>query len=363
MKINKIRSKGFRNLKEFELETQDNVNLIWGDNAQGKTNLLEAIWLFTGGKSFRGARDIELVNFNEKFARIEMDFFAQERDQTAEIKISEKRENWINGVSKKSSADVIGSFSAVVFSPTSLSMIKDGPNARRKFIDGAICQIKPSYAKIYSKYNNTLKQRNAILKDAKYNSSLLDLLDVWDEELAKAAAGVIKNRIEYLERLVPQSQIVYDGISSGKEILDVKYISQKQEYSVNFTEIYDIIKHGLNASKNDDISNGYTSVGPHRDDVEIKINGFDVRKYGSQGQQRSSVLALKLAEASILKNIIGEYPVCLLDDVMSELDVNRQDYLLSRLQGYQVFVTCCDPAPLARVKNMAVFHMKHGEII
>lgn len=362
MKAEKLCCREFRNLKEFEFQPCDDVNVICGDNAQGKTNLLEALWLFTGGRSFRGSKDSELIRLKSGMkAKLNLDFFTTEREQTARIEIFDKKEFYINEV-KKSRSEVIGTFCAVVFSPTHLSLVKSGPEERRKFIDAAICQAKPSYAAVLSKYSKALKQRNSLLKDMKYSNSsaFYDLLDVWEHELIESGAAIIHNRLLYLERLSKEAEAVYEGISGGKEQLFLKYLSQNCEYQMKFSEICDIIKCNIKASREKDVLNGYSSVGPHRDDIEILINGISARNYGSQGQQRSCVLALKLAEAFILDSVIGEKPVALLDDVMSELDVGRQDYLLNKLRGYQVFITCCDPAPLMRFSGGKAFEMKDG---
>lgn len=362
MKAEKLCCREFRNLKEFEFAPCDGVNVIFGDNAQGKTNLLEALWLFTGGRSFRGAKDSELIRLNSTMkAKLKLDFYAHEREQNARIEIFDKKEFFINDI-KKSRSETIGTFCAVVFSPAHLSLVKSGPEERRRFIDAAICQAKPSYAAVIAKYSKALKQRNSLLKDMKYsnNSAFYDLLEIWEKELIDSGAAIIHNRLLYLERLSKEAEAVYEGISGGKEQLFLKYSSQNCDYLMKFSEICDIIKGGIEASRDKDIMNGYSSVGPHRDDIEIQINGISARNYGSQGQQRSCVLALKLAEAFILDSVLGERPVALLDDVMSELDVGRQDYLLNKLRGYQVFITCCDPAPLMRFSGGKSFEMKNG---
>lgn len=362
MKALKLSGKRFRNLNEFEFDPTETVNVIYGDNAQGKTNLLEALWVFTGGKSFRGSKDSELIAIGSENSVLELDFFAYHREQTAKIKIEGKRENSVNGILKKTSAEMVGEFSCVFFAPSSLNLIKEGPAMRRKFLDAAICQAKPVYTSVLSRYNKALKQRNALLKDIKYSSSLLDLLEVWEEELAVTGAQVIVFRNAYTEKLFPKVKSSYSGISGEKEEIEIKYISETPNFNMKKLEIYDILRNELKKVRSYDIKQGFTSIGAHRDDLDIKINGLSAKAFGSQGQQRSCVLALKLAEAAVLKDVTGEEPVALLDDVMSELDLNRQDYLLNRLKDNQVFITCCDPAPLLRLTDGKVFKMENGKL-
>jgi DNA replication and repair protein RecF len=384
VRVLKLQGKGYRNLKPFELIPQEGVNVIWGNNAQGKTNLLEALWLFTGSKSFRGSKEQEILAIGEAFTSIKLDFFAREREQSAEIKLEKKnsemtqearkniftdslphgvkRENKLNGVDKKSSAALMGEFCAVVFSPDTLSLIKEGPSERRKFIDAAICQVKPLHTKVFLRYHKALKQRNTILKDIKMSTSLYSLLDVWDEELAKLGAQMIFNRLEYLQRLTKSAKEIYQGISSGKEEISLKYSLKTTNFNMQISEIYDIIIKELTVARKEDVKAGFSTFGPHRDDIEISINELPARTYGSQGQQRSCVLALKLAEAELLNEVTGEKPIALLDDVMSELDTERQDYILNKLTGSQVFISCCDPAPLLRLTEGKTFYLKGGEI-
>lgn len=352
LKIHSLAFEQYRNLRAGAFSPCAGMNIIYGKNAQGKTNLLEALWLFTGGRSFRGARDSELVAFGEERAALSLRFYSEEREQEAEIVIQNGRRNvLLNGVPKRSPAGLVGKFRAVLFSPEHLSLIKSGPALRRTFIDAALCQIKPAYASLLSRYNHTLTQRNALLKDIPRHAELLDTLEIWDDRLARYGDTVGKERAAYMKKIEGPARELYAGISENQEIFGIRY----QKSAENLRE-------ALAVSRRDDIQSGHTTVGPHRDDLEVTINGMSARAYGSQGQQRSLVLALKLAEADVLEREGGEAPVVLLDDVMSELDSGRQNYLLNRLNGRQVFITCCEPEAIRKLEDGALFEVRRGEL-
>ena len=363
MTVNSVKIKNFRNIADLSFTADNGVNVIYGENAQGKTNILESIWLFTGCKSFRGAKDNELIKFGEDFSKINLEFSDNLREKKSEIIIANKKKNAsLNGVSLRSTAELIGSFYAVIFSPVHLSLIKDGPSARRKFLDTALCQLKPSYAEHLAGYKRALVQRNALLKDLHLNSELYDMLDTWDDQLARYSACVIKERIQYIDLLSDYSKNIYSGISENKEEFSVFYSKKiSKDYSVK--DIYLSEIENLKNSRKEDIFSKTTTVGPHRDDLEILINNVSARSFGSQGQQRSCALALKLGESEIIKKVTGETPVALLDDVMSELDEKRQDYVLNHINDRQVFLTCCDPSQVLRLCGGKSFLIKGGEII
>ncbi len=363
MTVNSVKIKNFRNIADLSFTADNGVNVIYGENAQGKTNILESIWLFTGCKSFRGAKDNELIKFGEDFSKINLEFSDNLREKKSEIIIADKKKNAsLNGVSLRSTAELIGSFYAVIFSPVHLSLIKDGPSARRKFLDTALCQLKPSYAEHLAGYKRALVQRNALLKDLHLNSELYDMLDTWDDQLARYSACVIKERLQYIDLLSDYSKNIYSGISENKEEFSVFYSKKiSKDYSVK--DIYLSEIENLKNSRKEDIFSKTTTVGPHRDDLEILINNVSARSFGSQGQQRSCALALKLGESEIIKKVTGEIPVALLDDVMSELDEKRQDYVLNHINDRQVFLTCCDPSQVLRLCGGKSFLIKGGEII
>lgn len=364
MKVIALKFENYRNLKDNIIQPCEGVNIIYGDNAQGKTNLLEALWLFCGGHSFRTSKDNEIIAWSKSFARLEMRFFGQDREQNAKILIKGSKKNvTINGVEKKSAASLIERYCAVVFSPEHLSLIKRGPSERRKFIDSAICREKLKNAVILSKYNRVLNQRNTLLKDICRRPSLEDTLSIWDEPIIKNGAILIKKRLEYVKMLSVYASQYHQGISNGKEELKIKYISNAD---ITEDDSLDVIENKLREkfekNSKDDIRTGVTNYGPHRDDIEILINNKNARAFASQGQQRSAVLSLKLAEASVLKNRMGEEPIILLDDVLSELDSSRQNFLLNELNGCQVFITCCEKSNKEQLKDGKIFYIKNGQV-
>lgn len=362
MIVNRLDMDGFRNLSAGCFLPETGVNIIYGDNAQGKTNLLEALWLFTGGRSFRGAKDAELPGFGRENAALSLEFEAFDRRQQAQIAIEKRRSAVLNGVPQGSASKLAGVFCAVVFSPSHLSLVRDGPEGRRKFIDAAVCQLRPGYIRTYTAFSRALAQRNALLKVLRKTGGGAEELDVWDQRLAETGARVITARHQYCRRLEPVAAAIYDGLSGGREKLQVGYASAVGYDGDDAVQAAGCILAALRDSRQADMAAGFSTTGPHRDDLITQINGLSARQYGSQGQQRSAVLALKLAEASLLKEVSGEQPVALLDDVMSELDVSRQDYIFNHIHGWQVFITCCEPAAVLRLSGGGMFHVKRGVI-
>ncbi|MDD2955531.1 MAG: DNA replication/repair protein RecF [Oscillospiraceae bacterium] len=365
MNITKIELTAFRNLSQLSMEPCSTVNIIYGDNAQGKTNLMEALWLLSGARSFRGARDADLVSFGQENARVCAQFYKGQREQEAEIRFGGKKSAWLNGIQLDSAAKLAGGFCAVVFSPSHLGLIKDGPGERRKFLDTSICQLTPRYIDTLASFSRVLQQRNSLLKDISYSSFLLDTLDIWDEKLASLSAAVSWARERYARRLAEAAAGIYSGISMEKESFTASYARSGMgpgpwEGPEQLREAY---REAIAASRGEDLRSGATGVGPHRDDLEILLDGKSARSFGSQGQQRSSVLALKLGEARCMREILGEEPVILLDDVMSELDGGRREYLLNHLAGSQIFITCCDRGYFSSLTQGKSFHMQGGEVL
>ena len=341
MRILRFEAENFRNIKKAGFSPSSGNNILIGENGQGKTNFLEALCLFTGEKSFRRAKEPDLIRFGEKSARISVTFFSQGREQSASIcygpsEDGQNRRITLNGVNKKSPSALCGVLCMVVFSPEDLRVIKDGPEERRKLIDASVTQLIPSYGNLLRTYERTVFQRNSLLHELNGGGRYgRDMLDVWDERLVKLGSRIIKLRRHYAERISPYASERYGEISGGREELAIRYVSTGGEGEKEFL-------CRLRETRSRDISQGTTGTGPHRDDAEIIIGGKNSRFFGSQGQQRSAVLALKLGEASLLEEKYGEPPVLLLDDVLSELDTGRQEYLLKKLGGRQVFVTCCE---------------------
>ena len=363
MNVQHLSVKNFRNIENIEIEPCDEVNIIYGENAQGKTNLLESIWLFTGCRSFRSAKDKELISFGSKKSLLSMDFYAESRDQCAEIEIGEKRSFVLNGVKMKSASKMMGNFLAVVFSPVHLSLVKEGPYERRRFLDIAISQLKPNYALTLAQYNKALSQRNILLKDIQLHSELYDTLDVWEDRIAFFASEIVRQRIGYINKLGEYTEEIYDGLSSSREKLEIAYSQSTVIAGNTKQELYENIKNQLYQSRKNDLITGFTSVGPHRDDLSIKIDSLSARNYGSQGQQRSAALALKLGEAAVIRGFSDQQPVALLDDVMSELDAGRQNYILNHIKNWQVFITCCDPTTVKNLKAGSAFEVKNGKVV
>ncbi len=370
MVVTRLGCQNFRNLRDGELFPCPGVNVIYGGNAQGKTNLLEGLWLFTGGHSFRGAKDVELPRLdtatgeNAPTAALALDFFSEGREQKALLQFENgRRRSVINGVKKKTGSALVGKVCAVIFSPEHLLLVKEGPARRRGFLDGALCQIRPSYAGMLHVYQRALSQRNALLKDIGRFPELRDTLEVWDARLIQLGAAVMEERHRYVEKIAPQAQEIYRGISRGKEELSLSYApSPRLPEGSSQQDWIELFKTELRRTEASDVRSGFTSVGPHRDDLEITLGGLSARMYGSQGQQRSAVLALKLAEAQALSQLTGETPIVLLDDVMSELDQSRQDYLLNHLHGRQVFITCCSPETVSLQETGMRFRVEAGEV-
>ena len=362
MKINSIEIENFRNIENLSLKFSD-VNIIYGENAQGKTNLVEAIYLFTGAKSFRGVKDKELIQFGKEYSRLKIEFENNSRIQNAEINIKNKRTASLNGIKKKSSSQLGEELKAVIFSPVHLSMVKDGPLERRRFIDNALCQLKANYRNVIKEYSRCLIQRNMLLKDIPKNPSLEDMLYIWDKNLAISGAKIIYQRQKYIEALLPYAREVFDGLSKGREMLDFRLKGPFNYEGLSVEEIQKQLMFALDNNRGNDIINKITTIGPHRDNLEIMINKKSARSFGSQGQQRSCVLALKLAEASLLKEMTEDEPLALLDDVMSELDISRQDYILNHIKDWQVFITCCDANTVLRLKEGKTFHIENGGLI
>ncbi len=355
MKVERLTLENFRNISAAQIEADSGINVFYGQNAQGKTNLLEAIWLFTGAKSFRGAKDSEFLKFGAPFCRNTIDFYAEERQQTAEMIIEKKRKVKLNGVEQASASDLAGRFTAIVFSPKDLSVISDGPRERRRLLDMAICQLYPEYIGISREYLRAVTQRNFLLKSIKYNDAAYDLLEDLEEIIAQKGAKIITYRQRYIKEICKYLSEIYCGISAHREEMVCGYETAASEDIGQF-------KEALRQARREDLKTYTTSVGPHRDDLAVQIDGLAARTYGSQGQRRSAALALKLAEAEVINSITGERPVALLDDVMSELDEKRQNYILNHIKNWQVFITCCELHSVDRLQKGKAFYVQNGQI-
>jgi len=369
LQIQKVQFKNFRSLTDDIVFPGHGTNVIWGDNAQGKTNFLELIWMFSGNRSFRGSKDEEFIRFGERTSEIEAVFYSEDREQTAQItyyndaSVKIKKEIKINDIKKRASSSLTEKFNMIVFSPEHLYLVKGSAEKRRKFLDDALCNWKTSLDNLFTQYNKTLVQRNALLKDIYKHNELKATVPIWDENLSHLGSMVIRQRILYLEYLSKFASLYHLGISDNKEALTLDYHSDiKIQRTDSCEEIKQKLLTSLTENRNIDYKLGITGIGPHRDDIDICINGKSVRKYGSQGQQRSVVLSLKLAEASVLKEKSGEMPIILLDDVLSELDIKRQNFLLKKINNYQVFISSCEKTTKNRADETKLFYICKGTI-
>ncbi|MBQ8014597.1 MAG: DNA replication/repair protein RecF [Clostridia bacterium] len=353
-------SKNFRNLDDISFEPHGEMNVIYGENGQGKTNIIESIWLMTGFYSFRARKNAQLIALGKEEAEIETLFYSHMREQNAVMKINKRKELVLNGVKEETPRVMMGKYFAVVFSPSTLGIVQDGPGERRKLLDIALSLIKPNYAVVMSRYLRVLDQRNALLKKFGERSFQNDYILPWDTELANLGAKIIKYRLDYVEQLSALSAEIYKGISSDRETFSFYYDFSKENISEE--EIKERLIADIEKTREADIKRLYTNAGPHTHDLVLTLNGKDARNFGSQGQQRSCALAMKLGEASIIEKITGEAPVVLLDDVMSELDEGRQTFILNYLDNWQVFITCCDPSQLLRSKKGKAFEVIGGRI-
>ncbi|HAU84873.1 MAG TPA: DNA replication/repair protein RecF [Lachnospiraceae bacterium] len=323
----------FRNYTDLSVQFSSGVNIFYGDNAQGKTNILEAIYLGGTTKSHKGSKDKELIMMDKSEAHVRLlidrDGFTHKIDM--HLKRSKSKGIAIDGIPIKKSSELIGLAHMVFFSPEDLSIIKNGPGERRRFIDMELCQLDKLYLHNLTKYNKILNQRNHLLKQVGLNQNLLDTLCIWDMQLVEYGKMIVERRKHFIDQLNTIIFDIHKRLSGNKEELFIQYVPNVSE---------DEFEAKLLKSRNKDMLIKNTSVGPHRDDIQFLIKGVDLRKYGSQGQQRTSALSLKLAEIEMVKKVIGEKPVLLLDDVLSELDRNRQNYLLDSIKDIQTIVTC-----------------------
>lgn len=353
MKVKNLKVQNFRNISDISLEFDGEINVICGENAQGKTNIIEALWLFSGAKSFRNTKDTEFIKFGEEKSKIYTEFEMLGVENTAQIVFDDKKTAFLNDKKLPNTSSLASKYNAVVFSPTDLTLVTDGPDKRRRFLDTAIGQLYPNYIEILRSYSRAVMQRNKVIKDYRYDKTVAIMLDVFETEIADMGNKIINYRKKYISVLNNYVSKIYNGISCGKENIEIFYLSKNENLD---NEI-------LKTAREIDMFTSTTSVGPHRDDISFKINGISARNFGSQGQKRSVALSLKLAGAEVIKEISGEYPICLLDDVMSELDEGRQNYILNHIRNWQSFITCCDTSNIKNLMSGKVIKIKGGEVV
>ena len=363
MIIKNIKIHNFRNISDIYFDADESVNIIFGENGQGKTNILEGIWLFTGCNSFRTRKNAELIKKGEEEAENEINFEAFSLKKNVNFKINKAKEIRINGIKKDSYRSLLGEFQAVVFTPSFLNAVDGAPGEKRKFLDIAISLLKPNYAAALSKYNRAIIQRNALLKKINEKKCGEDLLFAFDEEAARAGGKILAYRLEYIEKLKEFSAGVYEEISGGKEKMSLEYLSSVKEISLDAAQNSQLLYDSFLKGRSRDIQRVITSSGPHKDDLDIKLDSLSAKVYASQGQKRTCALSIKISEGYILKEIMKETPAALLDDVMSELDDSRQKYLLKFLRDWQVFITCCDKSHMQKIKGGRLLTVREGKLV
>ena len=360
MFIKRLQMLNYRNYNALDIELCPNVNVFMGDNAQGKTNILEAIYYCAFAKSHRTSKDKELINWNGEHAFISVDVGRERLDKRIDISILKdgKKSIRINKIKIKKIGELFGNFNVVMFSPEDLRIIKDSPGVRRKFIDMELCQLNPKYYYNLVQYNKVLNERNILLRNRNTSS---EMLEIYDMQLVEFGYNIIRDRIKYIESLNKYAEKIHSDITSGKEKINFKYISTIKDLENIKENFYTLLEK--NRSK--DCDRGITSIGPHRDDFFVYINDIDTKSYGSQGQQRTAVLTMKFSSLDIIKELTGEFPVLLLDDVLSELDFNRKKYILSTIGQIQTVITCTGIEDLYEYldEKAKVFKVKNGEIV
>ncbi|MFR8146630.1 MAG: DNA replication/repair protein RecF [Clostridia bacterium] len=353
MNITKIKLENFRNYTNQEISFNKGINVIYGDNAQGKTNILEAIFLCSMGKSFRTNKDKELIKLSEDFAKINIEYEKSDRKGKIEYIISNKKIISINGVKIKKLSELLGNINSIIFSPDDMEILKDGPQKRRKFLNMLISQLRPRYLFNLNDYNKTLEQRNNYLRQIKYENKPKNMIDIWNEKLANHAQIIYEYRREFVDKILKKIVDIHKNITNNSEEIKINYISDfknKEEYI-----------RKLNEKLNKDIERGYTSTGIHKDDFEVYINGKNINLYGSQGQFRTAILSLKLSELYVIYDEIGEYPILLLDDFMSELDEKRRKKFVENITDAQVILTGTHKLILENF-DYNIYNVKDGQV-
>ena len=360
MFIKRLQMLNYRNYNVLDISLGPHVNVFMGDNAQGKTNILEGIYYCAFARSHRTSKDRELINWNSDNALLSVTVGRERLDKRIDISILKdgKKAIQINKIKIKKIGELFGNFNVVMFSPEDLKIIKDSPGVRRKFIDMELCQLNPKYYYNLVQYNKVLNERNSILRNRNINK---DILDVYDMQLVEFGYNIIMDRLEYIEKLNKYSTKIHSDITSGKERIEFKYVSTIKDLENIRESFYSL----LEKNRVRDCERGITSVGPHRDDFTVLINDIDTKSYGSQGQQRTAVLTIKFSSLKIIKELIGEHPVLLLDDVLSELDFSRKRYILSTIGDIQTIITCTGIEDLYEYLDdkSKVFKVRDGEIL
>lgn len=353
MWINKIKINNFRNYKQEEIKLDKNINLFYGENAQGKTNIIEAIFLGSMGKSFRTKKDKEMIKLNSEKAEVEIEYEKSDREGKIKIELSNKKNIYLNGIKIKKLSELLGNINIVIFTPDDINILKGSPQNRRRFLDIMISQLKPNYMYHLNLYLKTLEQRNNYLRQIREEKKDENLLDIWDEKLIEEADIIYQYRKEYMNKIKEKIKKIHQEITNNREEIEIEYLSECQTKE-NYLKL-------LKERRKLDIIKGFTTKGVHRDDFVIYINKKQLDIYGSQGQHRTAILSLKLAELNIVKEEIGEEPILLLDDFMSELDKERIRSFLNKIENTQVIITCTEKINVEN-KKILIYNVKEGSI-
>ena len=367
MLVHSLELEGFRNYDHARAEFSENVNVITGENAQGKTNLLEALYFLTGARSFRSRSYKEIIGFDKQQARISACVQSAQRQQKIEIKLlrGQKKQIYVNSVKLKTDIQLSGKMSAVLFCPDDLHIIRSGAADRRKLMDMCLCQLRPRYAQALSDYAKLYENKSRILKDWRDKPSLLDTLDDFSLQMCRKSAELIYYRANFVSALNEYARRIHLEFSGGREQLQLNYktlktIDDPRQKPQQLLQM--VVDHQRN-HRQAEIDSGMCLSGAHKDDIEININSMSAKSYASQGQTRTAALSIKLAEREIHKADKGEYPILLLDDVLSELDAGRQNFVLNSIVDGQVFITCCEDADIAKRTGGRVIGISGGNII
>ncbi|MBQ1281015.1 MAG: DNA replication/repair protein RecF [Oscillospiraceae bacterium] len=366
MRLEKLTLYSFRNYETFESEFVPGVNLIVGDNAQGKTNLLEAITYLSTGRSFRTRKEQELIRFGDDFCDLQARVEGKDRCQTIRAVMFQgrrQRQLFIGGVKQKKAAALQGLMPTVLFCPEDLMILKTGAAGRRKLIDTALCQLRPNYDTALGEYTRLLEHKSRILKDWHEMPSLLDTLPDFNEQMARYGALVIHTRAKYLRELEKQAGRYHGEFSGGREALTVEYqtVSNIEDPFAPMEELYGKLREHQKSHYRAEVESGQCLSGPHKDDFSACLGGLPIKSYGSQGQTRTAAISLKLAERELFRLDTGEEPILLLDDVLSELDAGRQNFVLNEIRSGQVFITCCEKDRLTDIGQ--VITIEGGSLI
>ena len=354
MQLRKLQLRNFRNYEELELDFEPGVNLIVGDNAQGKTNLLESIGYLGSGRSFRAMKTGEMIRFGADFADLEGNVFAEGREQTLRWVLfsgSRPRQIWRNGAKKKTAAEIAGLLPTVLFCPEDLMVLKSGAAQRRRLGDHALCQLRPNYDAALTEYGRILDQKNRILKDHFDNPGILEILPEYNTRLCQVGALLISYRARFYEGLGKAAAAYHGQFSGGAEefTLEYKTVSNITDPFAPVSVLTEQLQDHLQRHYRAELETAQCLTGPHKDDFEVSLSGINLKSYGSQGQTRTAAISLKLAQRELMGRESGEEPVLLLDDVLSELDPGRQDFVLNQIVSGQVFITCCEPGRFTKL--------------